>query len=589
MSYSTATIGAIIDDANRRYYLPAIQRPFVWKQEQILALFDSLLKGYPISAFMFWALDDVTKHEVRAYKFIENYHAGDLMNERAQVAGRNVVLVLDGQQRLTSLLIGLRGTYSVKEKFARRGNPDAWTKQNLYLDLLKDPAQQPDDEDEIEFGITYGFKFAAAQPRNDHRQHWIKVGTILDCDTQDKLEHLIGRVIRDLHFRATEFDRDIAVSNLRRLHQVIWVDEAINYFTETNQSPDRVLDIFVRANDGGTKLDKSDLLMSMITSKWSSGTAREEVFGFVEYIKSGLSFPNKMSRDVLLKACLTLLDLDVQYKVANFTTEAIERIERDWANIRVALEDTFRLINSFGVNGDNLTSLNAVLPIAYFLYHNREFSFRGSSDFERRNARLIQTWLLQSLLVSAFAGSSDRTITLARATIRDSLKNDRNFPTEKLFDALGRNGRFSRLDERGIEEVLQLEYKSSKCFFALSLLYDDLDWGGTQYHVDHIIPQSHAEKRLLMAMNIPDHRIKEILGSVNRIGNLQLLPSSENLEKSDLPFEAWIQTRDQYYRKRHFIPHRVDHWHVTKLPEFVAEREKLIWSALQRLQGPSRP
>ena len=524
MTYATCTIGAALDGLNRTYFLPAIQRPFVWKQAQVLALFDSLLKGYPISAFMFWALNDDTKHEVRIYKFIENFRAGQLMNEPAQVSGRDVVLILHGQQRMTSLLIGLRGTFSMKEKFARNGNPDAWSKQTLYLNLLKDPALQPEDEDEVEVGITFGFRFATTQPRNDHHQHWIKVGSILDFQVPERLEQLVRKVVSDLHHRATEFDREITVSNLRRLHQAIWVDESINYYTERNQSADRVLDIFVRANDGGTKLDKSDLLMSMITSKWSAGTAREDIFGFVEYVRSGLSCPNKMSRDLLLKACLTLLDLDVHYNVGNFTTEAITTIEREWKQIKVAVENTFRLINSVGVNGENLTSLNAVLPIAYFIFHNPEFTFRGSSEFERRNARLIQTWLLQSLLVSAFAGDSDRTITQARATIRDSLKHDRNFPTEKLFDALGRNGRLARLDERGIEEVLQLQYKSAKTFFALSLLYEHLDWAGTQYQVDHIIPQSHAARRLLMGMNVPEHRIKEILGSVNRLGNLQLLP-----------------------------------------------------------------
>ena len=53
MSYSSRTIGAVIDDVNRSYLLPAIQRPFVWSSTQVVALFDSLLKGYPISIFMF--------------------------------------------------------------------------------------------------------------------------------------------------------------------------------------------------------------------------------------------------------------------------------------------------------------------------------------------------------------------------------------------------------------------------------------------------------------------------------------------------------------------------------------------------------
>ncbi|MBC7736831.1 MAG: DUF262 domain-containing protein [Candidatus Saccharibacteria bacterium] len=102
MTYAT-TIGAVLAGVNRSYFLPAIQRPFVWKQDQVLALFDSLLKGYPISAFMFWTLDDYTKHQIRTNKFIENFHTNQLMIEIVQVAGRNVVLVLDGQQRLTSL------------------------------------------------------------------------------------------------------------------------------------------------------------------------------------------------------------------------------------------------------------------------------------------------------------------------------------------------------------------------------------------------------------------------------------------------------------------------------------------------------
>ena len=216
MSYSTTTIGAVVDGLNRTYFLPAIQRPFVWKQDQVLALFDSLLKGYPISAFMVWAVDDDTKHEVRTYKFIENFQAGQLLNEPAQVEGRDVMLVLDGQQRMTSLLIGLRGTFSLKEKFARNGNPDAWIRHTLYLNLLKDPELVPDEDDEVDVRITYGFKFAASPPRNDHHQHWIKVGTILDYATPEKLTVLIEKIIRDLHFRATEFDREIAVANLRR-------------------------------------------------------------------------------------------------------------------------------------------------------------------------------------------------------------------------------------------------------------------------------------------------------------------------------------------------------------------------------------
>lgn len=580
MTYASVTIGSVLDDVNRCYFLPAIQRPYVWSSHQVISLFDSLLKGYPISSFMFWSVDQNTKRDVRIYRFLEDYQP-EKQNDPASPDGRDVVLVLDGQQRLTSLLIGLRGTFAEKDKHARRSNPDAWKAQSLYLDLFKDPEAEI-GEDESELGVTYGLRFHATPPRNDHRQHWFKLGLILDCPTEERLEAQIRSVLGGASRNSTEFELTLAEATLRRLHQVVWRERLINFYTEANQSVDRVLDIFVRANDGGTKLGKSDLLMSMITSQWPSGSAREEVFGFVNNINKALQQPNAATRDLLLKACLVLCDLDVKYNVSNFTSQAITLIEARWPAIKTAIENTFRLINRFGIAAENLTSLNAVLPIAYYLFHNPNFTFRGSTEFERVNAREIQCWLIQSLLLGVFAGSSDRTISVARATIRDSLKADRRFPSQGLYDALATAGRISQLDDRAIDEVLALEYGKPKTLLVLSLLYDGLDWNSTQFHVDHIVPQARAARRLLQGANLPEHRIREIAASVNRLGNLQLLPSGENIEKDDLSFDTWITSRDRCYLDRHLIPDRLDLATVTMLPEFVREREKLIRRRLQR-------
>ena len=103
MSYTTITIGDLLADVNSRYFLPAIQRPFVWNSDQVITLIDSLLKGYPISSLMFWAVDEDLKRELRIYNFIENWKPG-MQNLPASVNGRDVTLVLDGQQRITSLL-----------------------------------------------------------------------------------------------------------------------------------------------------------------------------------------------------------------------------------------------------------------------------------------------------------------------------------------------------------------------------------------------------------------------------------------------------------------------------------------------------
>lgn len=585
MPYASRTIGAVVDDVNRIYLLPAIQRPFVWSSSQILALFDSLLKGYPISSFMFWRVDDQTKAELRCYKFIEDYRP-DVMNAPTSAEGRQVTLVLDGQQRLTSLQIGLRGTYSEKTKGARRSNISAWSAKTLFLDLLKDPDPRgEDEEEENDLGVTYGLAFHERRPSNSHRHHWFKVGSILDHPTEEQLEALVSKVNADCHPGVSDWEKGLAEKTLRRLHRVIWTDEGINFYTEHDQSADRVLDIFVRANDGGTKLSKADLLMSMITSKWSQGSAREEINGFVEHVSKGMGAPNKLPRDLVLKACLVVCDYDVRYNVRNFTSDAIGEIERNWPRIRQAIENTFRLLNRHGLTGENLGSLNAVMPLIYYIYHTPDFDFRGSTEFERMNAAAMHYWLLNSLLVGAFVGASDQTITTARATIRDHLSVGRDFPARKLFDAMAKGGRLSQVDERTIEELMDMQYGKSRTFVALSLLYQGIDWTGSNWHIDHIIPQADAQKNVLRGRNLPEHRIQEIIAASNSLGNLQLLRSDENIEKSALPFRSWITGRRVDFFEQHMIPERLDLCDVTTLPEFVREREKMLRHRLLELLG----
>lgn len=585
MSYQTTSIGALLNRINVTHFLPAIQRPFVWKQEQTLALFDSILRGYPIGTFMFWQIDEATKEQVRIYRFIENYSGEESMNEPASTAGRDVVLVLDGQQRMTSLLIGLRGTFSVKKPRARGANPDNWDRQTLYLDLLKDPDDIDEDDEDAERAMAYGLRFHTLPPRSSHKHLWFRLSTILNYASDDQLAQLEGKILGDLHRDATPREKDIVLRNLRRLHAVIWSEQLLNFFTETNQSADRVLEIFVRSNSSGSPLKKPDFMMSLITSRWEHGAAREEVMTFADYLSNDLGAPNKVGIEFMMKACLTLCDYDVKFNVANFTADAIRTIERSWPDVKSALERTFRLINSFGIDETTLTSRNAVLPIAYYLFRQPGLSLRGTSAFDAHNAQAIQHWLVQSLLVGAFAGASDNTIARARAILRKALEVDRNFPVDALFESLAGNGRISRLDERGIEEVLDYEYGKPKTLLALKLIQIATHLQGTVFHVDHVIPQADADQRNLRGAMVNDNRIKEIKGAVNRIGNLQLLPAEDNLEKNDLPFASWITSRHDSFLDQHLIPHRPDLWMATRLPEFVTEREKLIRKALMQICG----
>jgi hypothetical protein len=583
MSYVSSTIGRVLDQINRSYFLPAIQRPYVWQPDQIVALFDSLLKGYPISSFLFWEIKSERRSDWEIYKFIENFRYGDTHNEMAESDGREVILVLDGQQRLTSLLIGLRGTFTVRSKYGRRNNPDAWSKQRLYIDLLKDPALDSEDEDREDLGVTYGLKFSEDEPKSDADHLWMKVGSILDCTSDDALDRLADEMLARLPADTPRSMRRVAERNLDRLYRTVWKDGVIAYYTEKDQSYDRVLDIFIRANDGGTKLSKSDLLLSMITSKWDGMSARQEIYDFVDRLNSGLDARNEIDKDFVMKSCLVLCDLDQRYKVGNFTTANLKLIESNWRQIKASLEATLRLVNRFRIDRETLTSVNALLPIAYYIYRTGCGSLDGSTPFEAANSRRIHHWLLGSLLNSVFGGSSDQTIGAARAAIQESLKSGRDFPYRALIQRLASRGRVTEFDDNNIDAVLDTTYGKRTCFLAASLIYDAQNWGATQYHTDHIIPRSLADRTVLMGRNLPETRIQRILDSVNKLGNLQLLLARENLEKNNTPFSHWIQTRDREFLERHLIPDDPALWHVDALPEFVSAREELIGRRLRKL------
>src|SRR5687767_2015994 len=118
MAYQTpiTIYDAISAIQKKKYLLPAIQREFVWDTEQIEQLFDSLLREYPISTFLFW---EITKNRIsnfQLYEFIKDYHqTKNKHNQKAELSkDEGVTAVLDGQQRLTSLYIGLRGSYAEK-------------------------------------------------------------------------------------------------------------------------------------------------------------------------------------------------------------------------------------------------------------------------------------------------------------------------------------------------------------------------------------------------------------------------------------------------------------------------------------------
>ena len=130
-------------------------------------------------------------------------------------------------------------------------------------------------------------------------------------------------------------------------------------------------------------------------------------------------------------------------------------------------------------------------------------------------------------------------------------------------------------NDYAIVEILSKTYGGKQTFLALSLLYDEAAWGTITYHQDHIFAAS-----LFKAKELPANKL-DWLRQKDRLGNLCLLMSTENIGKQDMTVENWLATRDPSFIKRHLIPEDRSLWTFEKFPEFLAERERLINARLK--------
>ncbi len=315
----------------------------------------------------------------------------------------------------------------------------------------------------------------------------------------------------------------------------------------------------------------------------ASGTAREDIFGCRQHINKA-SARQTGDQDFVMKACLVLCDFDVTYNVANFTGEAIAAIEARWGQIKTAIENTFRLVNRYGLGEENLASLNALLPIAYYLYHNPGFTFRGTSEFRAGQRRGDAPLLLNSLFVGPSSASpTARSPSAARRSaitcVSRGISPWASSLTHSVVAAACRSSMpaASRNCWRSIRSSQNLR----RAVAALSRhRLDGRALASRPYH-----PASRCREECPAWRNLPEHRIVEIIDTVDRVGNLQLLRSDENIEKSALPFRSWITGRDRDFLARNLIPDAPDLWDVTQLPEFVRAREQLIRERLMQLAG----
>ncbi|TKJ24595.1 MAG: hypothetical protein CEE42_10210 [Promethearchaeota archaeon Loki_b31] len=465
----------------RKFLLPAIQREFVWSMEQIIKLFDSLMRGYPIGSFLFWTVGEENINKFDFYEFIRNYHEKKKKsNPKANISGESKLnAVLDGQQRLTALLIGLKGSYAEKIPRKQWSDDSAFPEKKLYINLLSKP---------VKSDLEYDFQFlklqdAIKQPPNIY---WFEVSKILTF--RDHFD--ISTFLRDEKI----IDSQYADECLTKLFSIILSEKLITYYLVVAQDLNKILNIFIRINSGGTQLSNSDLLLSTSTAKWKNLDARKEITEFVDEINSigdGFLF----NKDFILKSCLVLIDLtNIAYKIDNFTKKNMEAIENKWDDIKAAIRLTVELVSNFGFNFQNLTSNNALIPIAYYIF-KKDVPNNFLDNINYINDRnLIRQWLTLSLIKRTFSGQPDNVLRPIRKILKENLSS---FPLGKIADYFRGDNKSIIFSDDEIQGLLSYKYGQKHTFSVLSLLYPDLDYT-KKFHKDHIYPRAFFKKRELL-------------------------------------------------------------------------------------------
>ena len=548
----------VIDIDEEKFVLPVIQRSLVWTEEKMELLYDTVLKGNSFGGIMV-IVEDKESKPLFSYRpftkdgnFIESREVEKLRQQQS--------FVIDGQQRLQSFYIGLKGSINGKE---------------LYFDLFSD------------YNSEFNFKFEKNQKdlpktskeieeREITKYFWYPVKELLRMLKETDDEEIVADEIISNNDIEEKNEKDHISKNVKAFYKNIISSESlgISKVTINKKLPEidnrqRIVELFRRLNDGGTKLSSFDLVASILKGfSWEMESFLREMLQDNEDI--GLSQEN------LIKLIFLLQDnynKEMAYIEASDAQFAIDNKDRIKTTIK-ALKDFLRYSRLYEYYKNENRSFIPLFFIAYHLFHkniNSQQLGKYFDNFDTSNEEfpLMKQWIFHSLLNGVFRSRGAGWIPYKTGIkkILEIIKEykDKLFPSKELFDVYKNhpiafttdyltNDNFDKLDELDSSFIYYLIY-------GKAIRVND---------IDHIMPKS-----ILQDMKYDWEKI-------NSIKNSQLLDYGTNRgDKNAKPFLEWISTPEyvknkEDYIKIHLIPLNQDFWKEENFESFTEERRRLI-------------
>ncbi|TNF24072.1 MAG: DUF262 domain-containing protein [Deltaproteobacteria bacterium] len=541
------TLIQMVDD--RELVLPAMQRPFVWQEERILRLMDSLMRLFPLGSLLVWDTEEAQRYR----PFTKDVFTGDkaIINFPTADGQRRLKYVLDGQQRLTSMYIALRGSLDHRR---------------AYLDVLSGSSDHKDPGD-----MYYDFRFLAGTEVtqlnaevDEHGQvkhRFILFEDLASIDPTRALNYaftLASELSLDEARRTRLMDtvnRAAAVVRSEKPLQVIVIDE----YGQTHTPIEEILEVFVRVNSGGLVLQKSDLLMSLLDLSWNDV---QPALLKVAHEASALS-PVPIDRDMVLKSTLLLIGEDSRFDrlvsdrdrvrdIAPRLEGALELLGPAWNRLAVLLRDRCRIYSPRFFR----RATNTLLPFVVHLARNPEPN-------QAENKRLV-TGLYIALMGGVFSGAEARMGSFTRRHCH----GQGPFPLE----ALARETAYHR-PITTLEQLLNAHVD-----LALNIAHGGITVDGNPDALerDHIFPKA----------RLRDAGVSE--EQINHYANFHFLRGKDNRNKTDKPPHKWFAEPggDAPAYTEQDMAERLLSWDLVQegmFPTLIEERSSRIREAALRL------
>ncbi|MBE7497137.1 MAG: DUF262 domain-containing protein [Verrucomicrobiaceae bacterium] len=501
MSYLPQSLFRITEQINQTLLLPHIQRPFVWDEEQMIRLFDSLMRNFPVQTILLWK----TKDEIRVRRFMGaidwDAELHKLYDLDKSSLGVEKTLVLDGQQRIQSLYAIFRGGIGASDEDLRVA----------YFDIT---SGLPSDGEDIRYKLV----FAKESPG----QQFYRVRDLMESDRERNAEDISER-LNDALDAANGQDKERERRVRKNVSQLIsLLREDRHFYAQTldgvacpaDYPYSNILNIFVRVNSGGTKLSPADLMFAAMKTDFTD--VEENIEDTVEMLSS-TQLP--FERDFVLKCLLTALNRGAGVDVHRLRSpEFITELRTKWAAAEAAFEQlTDFLVQDLRVISPRIiSSFNSLVPLFDYLFHHPK---PGPTDRARMKA-----YFYRAQILGWFGSSTDSVINRMHLFVAKG--EGHAFPLRDISSSFGWDENQTIISDERLQTpklrplFLNLVYVEKFGASPFQVRYKD-----NEPQIDHIFPQSPLRTKLSLRS-----------AEINHLGNLRFIGARDNLRKrAELP------------------------------------------------------